>query len=98
MRSGTTLVLGIILIILFGFPALLASAEFLPYCGMRVEGLPESRYNSFLEKHMAAKENYAQLLEEARQKRAADLADHAKRLEEIRSSSDYNKLGLRRRK
>jgi len=52
MRSGTTAVLGMTLIILFGFPAMLPSTIFLPYCGMRVEGLPVSRYNEVLEQHM----------------------------------------------
>lgn len=53
---------------------------------------------AFLQKHLAAKENAVQLLEEARKKRQEEVEYHTKRLEEIRNSSDYNQLGVRIRR
>lgn len=50
---------------------------------------------TFLQNHLSARENSAQLLAEAKNKRREEADYHAKRLEEIRKSNDYNQLGVR---
>ena len=52
----------------------------------------------FLEQHLTAKENMAELIAEARQRRQEEFQHHAERLQEIRQEDDYLRIGTRVRK